>query len=178
MVKPGGTGKPRLAISARPAPLPPSRLRMSARPSALPLPKRYTHLPLVAALAAGALPAAGLFGAGLLVEGLSVEGLAAAFDLASGAGLRPAPLRTGAGRAGFGCGRRDDGLSMESRVQRAERGSVDEMMDTVKARQPDDDEVDGDDIVQEPRNQQDQNASDECDQRRDMGSRDGHERLL
>src|SRR5262249_13730199 len=44
MVKPGGTGKPRFAISARPAPLPPRRLRMSARPSALPLPKLYTHL--------------------------------------------------------------------------------------------------------------------------------------
>src|SRR5262249_39585294 len=46
MVKPGGTGKPRLAISARPAPLPPRRLRMSARPSALPLPKREAHLAL------------------------------------------------------------------------------------------------------------------------------------
>src|SRR5207302_1561768 len=62
MVKPGGTGRPRLAISARPAPLPPSRLRMPARPSALPLPKRYTHFglpaaPLTAALAAAALPA-------------------------------------------------------------------------------------------------------------------------
>src|SRR6478672_10238602 len=43
MVKPGGTGKPRLAISARPAPFPPRRLRMSARPSALPSPKKYAH---------------------------------------------------------------------------------------------------------------------------------------
>src|SRR6266567_6600149 len=43
MVKPGGTGKPRFAISARPAPLPPRRLRISARPSAFPLPKLYTH---------------------------------------------------------------------------------------------------------------------------------------
>src|SRR5215469_6255449 len=44
MVKPGGTGRPRLAISARPAPLPPRRLRMSARPSALPPPNAKTHL--------------------------------------------------------------------------------------------------------------------------------------
>src|SRR6266481_2906730 len=44
MVKPGGTGRPRFAISARPAPLPPRRLRICARPSALPLPKLYTHL--------------------------------------------------------------------------------------------------------------------------------------
>src|SRR6266436_7858030 len=44
MVKPGGTGRPRFAISARPAPLPPRRFRMLARPCALPLPKLYTHL--------------------------------------------------------------------------------------------------------------------------------------
>jgi hypothetical protein len=39
IVKPGGTGRPRFAISARFAPLPPSRLRMSAAPSAAPSPK-------------------------------------------------------------------------------------------------------------------------------------------
>src|SRR5580704_3604729 len=44
MVKPGGTGRPRLAISARFAPLPPRRSRISARPSALPSPKAQTHL--------------------------------------------------------------------------------------------------------------------------------------
>ena len=38
MVKPGGTGSPRLAISARFAPLPPRRSRMPAAPSALPSP--------------------------------------------------------------------------------------------------------------------------------------------
>src|ERR1700759_2247143 len=51
MVKPGGTGRPRLAISARLAPLPPSRLRMSARPSALPSPNVKTHLPAFGASA-------------------------------------------------------------------------------------------------------------------------------
>src|SRR5579863_4755220 len=49
MVKPGGTGNPRLAISARLAPLPPSRSRRPALPSALPSPKVKTHLPDFAA---------------------------------------------------------------------------------------------------------------------------------
>src|SRR4051794_7083871 len=53
MVKPGGTGRPRLAISARLAPLPPSRSRMLALPSALPSPKVKTHLPDFATSAAG-----------------------------------------------------------------------------------------------------------------------------
>src|ERR1700730_1749078 len=55
MVKPGGTGSPRLAISARLAPLPPSRSRRPALPSALPSPKVNTHLPDFAASAAGLL---------------------------------------------------------------------------------------------------------------------------
>src|SRR5215471_15556779 len=45
MVKPGGTGRPRFAISARFAPLPPSRFRICALPSALPSPKPKTHFP-------------------------------------------------------------------------------------------------------------------------------------
>src|SRR5262245_59978223 len=45
MVKPGGTGRPRFAISARPAPLPPSSSRRAALPSARPSPKVKTHLP-------------------------------------------------------------------------------------------------------------------------------------
>src|ERR1700722_7692028 len=49
MVKPGGTGRPRLAISARLAPLPPNRSRMAALPSALPSPNVNTHLPDFAA---------------------------------------------------------------------------------------------------------------------------------
>src|SRR6266404_5690959 len=59
MVKPGGTGRPKLAISARLAPLPPSRSRKPALPSALPSPKVNTHLPDFAASAAG-LPAIAL----------------------------------------------------------------------------------------------------------------------
>src|SRR5262249_11689675 len=44
MVKPGGTGRPRPAISARLAPLPPSSSFMCAAPSPLPAPNRYTRL--------------------------------------------------------------------------------------------------------------------------------------
>src|SRR5260221_2777321 len=78
MVKPGGTGRPRLAISARPAPLPPRRLRMSARPSALPLPKPKTHFDLAGALAEGFLGgafagAAGLRGAALPAGRLLID---------------------------------------------------------------------------------------------------------
>src|SRR5205823_249226 len=43
MVKPAGTGRPILVISARPAPLPPRRSRQVPSPSALPAPKKYTH---------------------------------------------------------------------------------------------------------------------------------------
>src|SRR4051794_36966344 len=79
MVKPGGTGNPRLAISARLAPLPPSRSRMLALPSALPSPKVNTHLPDFAASAAG-----------LVMAGF--------------AGLRVNALRAAAGGAGFRAG--------------------------------------------------------------------------
>src|SRR6476661_10796087 len=67
MVKPGGTGSPRLAISARLAPLPPSRSRISALPSALPSPNVNTHLPDFAVSGAGlvATVLAADFGAGL-----------------------------------------------------------------------------------------------------------------
>src|SRR5271163_797902 len=57
MVKPGGTGKPRLAISARLAPLPPRRSRRPALPSALPSPKVKTHLPDFTLSGAACLPA-------------------------------------------------------------------------------------------------------------------------
>src|SRR6476661_1182247 len=69
MVKPGGTGRPRLAISARLAPLPPSRSFMPERPCALPPPKMYTHWPFapVPAEAFALLFAEALrFGTGLL----------------------------------------------------------------------------------------------------------------
>src|SRR3982074_971610 len=85
MVKPGGTGRPRLAISARLAPLPPSRSRRPALPSALPSPKVNTHLPDFAASAACLL--ATTFGAGL--AGLFFNALRA---LAGGAALARAAI--------------------------------------------------------------------------------------
>src|SRR6266702_1390788 len=105
MVKPGGTGRPRLAISARLAPLPPKRSRNSALPSALPSPNVNTHLPaftagvafltaggaLLAAcgallVACGALLAATGLGAGALDTTL-VDALAATFGAALTTGL-------------------------------------------------------------------------------------------
>src|SRR5713226_8240993 len=44
IVKPGGTGRPALVISASPAPLPPSRSFMLRLPSAFSAPKKYTYL--------------------------------------------------------------------------------------------------------------------------------------
>src|ERR1700716_625901 len=71
MVEAGGTGKPRLAISARLAPLPPSRSRMLALPSALPSPKVKTHLPAFAASAASFIAAGfGAAFAGVLLSAL------------------------------------------------------------------------------------------------------------
>src|ERR1700686_3720904 len=92
MVKPGGTGRPRLAISARLAPLPPSRSRISALPSALPSPNVNTHLPAFAALAAGlaarTLPAGLLTGFGAGLGGLFLSALLSAWRAeAVGAGL-------------------------------------------------------------------------------------------
>src|ERR1035438_2966241 len=89
MVKPGGTGRPRLAISARLAPLPPSKSRNPALPSALPSPNVNTHLPDFAASAAGlaamTLPA----GFEACLAGLFVSALRAA---SGGTGLARAAM--------------------------------------------------------------------------------------
>src|SRR5438045_7777271 len=74
MVKPGGTGRPRFAISARLAPLPPSKSRISALPSARPSPNVNTHLP-------GLAPAAGL-------PATALTGLGAGLAMLLGSGLR------------------------------------------------------------------------------------------
>src|SRR5262245_35209169 len=52
------------------------------------------------------------------------------------------------------------------------------MIDAVQSNEADDDEIDGDDVVQQSRHDQDQNAGDEGNQRRNMGNGDGHEDLL
>jgi len=56
--------------------------------------------------------------------------------------------------------------------------SADEVIDAVQSNEADDDEVDRDDVVQQPRHEQNQNAGDEGNERRDMGNGDGHEDLL
>src|ERR1019366_5677754 len=92
MVKPGGTGSPRLAISARLAPLPPSKSRNPALPSALPSPNVNTHLPDFAASVAGLLATTLLAGLGAGLAGLFFRALRAR---AGGAAL------AGAGMDGF-----------------------------------------------------------------------------
>src|SRR6266516_5445384 len=82
-------------------------------------------------------------------------------------GMRPAPNDHRRGRRRKGA----DGRS-------AGGGSADEMIDAVEADEADDDQVDGDDVVQQPRHEQDQNAGEEGNKRRDMGNGDGHEDLL
>ena len=130
---------------------------MSARPSALPLPKLYTHF---------AFPGAG------------ARGL-----------LRAAILRAGARRAGFFGERvlRDDDLAMQlpTRMRPAPAiaateaaASAEEVIDAVEPGQPHDDQVDRDDEVQQTRHDQDQDAGDQGDQRRDVGDGQSHGDLL
>jgi hypothetical protein len=56
--------------------------------------------------------------------------------------------------------------------------SADEVIDAVQSNEANDDEVDGDNVVQQSRHEQNQNAGDEGNERRDMGNGDGHEDLL
>jgi hypothetical protein len=52
---------------------------------------------------------------------------------------------------------------------------VDEMMHVIETDQADEDEIDGDDIVEQPRHDQNQDAGNKCDKRRDMSSGDDHD---
>jgi hypothetical protein len=56
--------------------------------------------------------------------------------------------------------------------------SVDEMVDSVQSDEAGNDKVDGYDIVQQARQNQDQDASDESDDRRKMFGSEGHDDLL
>jgi hypothetical protein len=51
---------------------------------------------------------------------------------------------------------------------------LDEVMDGIEPGQSDDNEIDRDNDIEKPRHDQDQNAGDECDNRRDMGGGDNH----
>jgi hypothetical protein len=53
--------------------------------------------------------------------------------------------------------------------------SAEEMMDGVEPDQPFDDQIDGDDDVEEPRHDQNENAGNQRDDRRDFGGGDDHD---
>jgi hypothetical protein len=61
-------------------------------------------------------------------------------------------------------------------MQRRPDGSmpVDEMMDGIEADQSDENEIDGDDVVEQPRHDQDQYTGNDGDERRDMSSGNDH----
>ena len=56
--------------------------------------------------------------------------------------------------------------------------SVDEMVDAIQPDKPDDDEVDCNDVIQQARQNQDQDARDEGNDRRNVCGSDGHDDLL
>src|SRR5215831_3646183 len=56
--------------------------------------------------------------------------------------------------------------------------SADEVIDAVQSNEANDDQIDRDNVVQQPRHDQDQDAGDEGNERRDVGNGDGHEDLL
>ena len=56
--------------------------------------------------------------------------------------------------------------------------SVDEMIDAVEPDKPDHDKVDGNDIVQQSRHNQDQDARDEGNERRNVCGSESHDDLL
>jgi hypothetical protein len=55
---------------------------------------------------------------------------------------------------------------------------VEEVINPIEPGQPDNNEIDGDDVVEQPRYQQDQNTGNERDQRCDMGGGDDHRLVL
>src|ERR1035437_8244398 len=56
--------------------------------------------------------------------------------------------------------------------------SVDEMVDSVQSDESDNDKVDGNDVIQQARQNQDQDACDESNDRRKMFGSEGHDELL
>jgi len=56
--------------------------------------------------------------------------------------------------------------------------SVDEMVDSVQSDESGDDKVDGNDVIQQARKNQDQDACDESNDRRKMFGSEGHDDLL
>src|ERR1700722_17801992 len=48
-------------------------------------------------------------------------------------------------------------------------------MEVVETDDADEDQIDGNDVIEEPRHDEDQDAGDKCDQRRDVGRGDDHD---
>ena len=53
--------------------------------------------------------------------------------------------------------------------------SVEKVVEVVEADDADEDQIDGNDVIEEPRHDEDQDAGDKRDQRRDVGRRDDHD---
>src|ERR1700733_14647055 len=180
MVKPGGTGRPRLAISARLAPLPPKRSRISALPSARPSPKVNTHLPAFAASPAG------------LAGTTLPAGFGAAFTGPFLSALRAVAGTTGFARAGAGgldftavfldlaaalamaCNNPREGRKLRALHHFERFGASREFpmgtllvqpSERTEADQADADQVDRENQVEQPRHDQDQHAGDQGDDR-------------
>ena len=67
---------------------------------------------------------------------------------------------------------------MASFTVSADGVSVDEMVDSIQSDESDDDKVDGNDVIQQTRQNQDQDACDESNDRRKMFGSEGHDDLL
>src|SRR5215212_7799840 len=189
MVKPGGTGRPRLAISARLAPLPPSKSRISALPSALPSPNVNTHLPdfaPVAGFSATTLPTGfGVGSAMLFFSALRAEAAGVAFD------------RTGIEDFDFAAvffvfatalAMTANNPREEGKLRalhhfggfRASREPRFKALEVKPFQQPETNQasanqIDRDHQVEQPRHDQNENASDQRHNGWNVGSRDGHE---
>jgi hypothetical protein len=55
---------------------------------------------------------------------------------------------------------------------------IDEMMDAVEADQTDEDQIDGDDVIEQPRHDQNQNPGKDGNPRREMGTGNNHDFVL
>src|SRR3954468_2816442 len=179
MVKPGGTGRPRLAISARLAPLPPSRSRSPALPSALPSPKVNTHWPdLTSAGFADGL--AGLFFSALRAAGAAFRTGADDFDFAAifiavfldfATALAMAYRQS---ERGMGVARLHHfGGFRASRETRFPALQV-QPFQHAESDQADADQIDRDDQVEQPRHDQDQDARDQGHDGLNVRSGDDH----
>jgi hypothetical protein len=84
-------------------------------------------------------------------------------------GAYPSPVPSPAAKAAS---------EMASVTVSADSVSVDEMVDSVQSDESDNDKVDGNDVIQQARQNQDQDACDQRYDRRKMFGSEGHDDLL